>query len=271
MDILSFIPGYTRHIYDEGKEPTFVLLVAFIITFAIARGYTRAARKFGWGSGSVGGVHLHHIVPGIILVLVAGLISFSRYSDNLVVYNICAIFFGVGAALVLDEFALVFRLKDVYWLAEGRTSVDAVVLGAMLGGLVLLTSSPFESDSDVDGSDPRFVVWTTIAVSLVFAILTFLKGKYFFGLIAIFITPFGIVGTLRLAKPYSPWAHYFYDPVRARSERARRRRQRKLGRAWHRLQTSRLGRFENWFIDLIGGKPHAQAHDSDPHAAGVGS
>jgi len=264
MDILSFIPGYTRYIYDAGKEPTFVLLVAFVITFILTRGYTRAARKFGWGSGSVGGVHLHHIVPGIILVLLGGLLSFSRYSDALVVYNICAILFGIGAALVLDEFALVFRLKDVYWSEDGRSSVDAIVLGAMLGGLILLSSSPFETDSDVDGGDPRFVAWTVIAVSLVFAILTIMKGKYFFGVIAIFVLPVGVVGVLRLAKPSSPWAHLFYDPAKAHTDEGRARRQRKLDRATHRHETSRLGRFETWFTDLIGGKP---ADDDDQETA----
>ena len=258
MDILSFIPGYTKHIYDAGKEPTFVLLVAFIITFALTRGYTRLARSRGWGSGSVGGVHLHHIVPGIILVLIGGLISFSRYSDALLVYNICAIMFGIGAAFILDEFALVFHLKDVYWTDEGRSSVDAVVMGAMLGGLILLTSSPFESDSDVDGSSPRFVIWTVIAVSLLFAIATLLKGKYFMGVLAIFFLPIGIIGLCRLAKPYSPWAHLFYNPDKAHTAPGRAHRQRKLDRAWRRYETSRFGRFESWFIDLIGGKPRTQ-------------
>ena len=258
MNILRFIPGYTHYIYDEGKEPTFVLFVAFIIAFALARGYTRLARSRGWGSGSVGGVHLHHIVPGIILVLLGGLISFSRYSDSLLAYNICAIMFGVGAALVLDEFALVFHLKDVYWTAEGRSSVDAVVLGAMLGGLILLSSSPFQDDSDVDSSDPRFVIWTGIAISLLFAVATLLKGKYFMGVLAIFFLPIGVFGLCRLAKPYSPWAHLFYNPDKAHTPRRKAHRQRKLDRAWHRYETSRLGRFESWFIDLIGGKPRTQ-------------
>ncbi len=271
MDILSFIPGYTQYVYDEGKEPTFVLLVAFIITFTLTRGYTRIARKRGWGSGSVGGVHLHHMVPGIILVLLGGLISFSRWSDNLTVYNICAIMFGIGAAFVLDEFALVFRLRDVYWTKEGRSSVDAVVLGAMLGGLILLSSSPFQTDSDVDGTEPRFVAWLVISIGLLFAIATFLKGKYFLGLIAIFILPVGIIATLRLAKPYSPWARLFYNPDKARSEHARAHRQKELDRSWHRLETSRLGRFEAWFIDLIGGKPHLQSDDPDAQTANAGS
>ena len=82
MDILRFIPGYTEHIYDAGKEPLFVLLVSFIIAFTMTRGYTRLARKRGWGSGNVGGVHLHHVVPGIILVLLGGLVSFTRYADS---------------------------------------------------------------------------------------------------------------------------------------------------------------------------------------------
>ncbi len=57
------------------REPTALLLAAFLVTFVLTRAYTRLARVRGWGSGSVDGVHLHHMVVGIVLVLVSGLIE----------------------------------------------------------------------------------------------------------------------------------------------------------------------------------------------------
>ena len=57
------------------REPTALLLAAFVVTFVLTRGYTRVARVRGWGSGSVGGVHLHYIVVGIVLVLLSGLVA----------------------------------------------------------------------------------------------------------------------------------------------------------------------------------------------------
>lgn len=256
MDVFRFIPGYTDHIYDAGKEPLFALLLSFLIAFALTRGYTRLARKRGWGSGNVGGVHLHHVVPGIILVLTAGLLSFTTYVNSTVVYTLAAIVFGAGAALVLDEFALIFHLKDVYWSTEGRSSVDATIIGVLVTGLLLVTSSPFQLDNDEDPGSPKGIAFSIIAVNLFLAAGTLLKGKIFTGISGIFIPPIALVGALRLAKPYSPWAHRLYEPDRARSEHARKRRASKLERAWIRYETGWSGRFETWLLDVVGGKPH---------------
>jgi hypothetical protein len=257
VDLFGWFPGYSHYIYQNGKEPMFLLFLAFLIAFTLTRGYTRLARTRGWGSGNVGGVHLHHVVPGIILALLAGVLSFSSYADNDIVEGILAIVFGVGAALVLDEFALIFHLKDVYWSDEGRSSIDATIIGVLVSGLLLVTSSPFELSDDADAGDPKGIVFSILAFNLIFAVITFLKGKYFMGVIAIFVPIFGWIGSCRLAKPYSPWAHWFYDPERVKRDGLRRRRrERKLDRAWNRYETGRMGRFENWFIDFIGGKPH---------------
>jgi hypothetical protein len=69
VNLFRFIPGYETHIFDEGKEPLLFLFLAFIVAFALTRLYTRMARSRGWGSGNVGGVHMHHMVPGIILMV----------------------------------------------------------------------------------------------------------------------------------------------------------------------------------------------------------
>ena len=69
MNLFRFVPGYESAIYDEGKEPLFFLFLAFQIAFLLTRSYTRVARRRGWGSGTIHGVHLHHSVVGIALVL----------------------------------------------------------------------------------------------------------------------------------------------------------------------------------------------------------
>lgn len=267
MDVFGFVPGYTEHIYDTGKEPLFALLLSFLIAFALTRGYTRIARRRGWGSGSVGGVHLHHVVPGIILVLTAGLLSFTTYADTEVIYTAAAIVFGAGAALVLDEFALIFHLKDVYWETEGRSSVDVTIMGVLVTMLLLVTSSPFQLDADEDPGSPKGISFSIIAANLFLAAATLFKGKGFTGITGIFIPPLALVGAIRLAKPYSPWAHRFYEPGRAKNGRVRRRRARKLERAWVRYETGWSGRFENWLIDVVGGKPHVRPDGDAPPQA----
>ena len=103
MDLFRFILGYRSLIFDEGKETLFLVLLAFLVAFGGVRGSARMARKRGWGSGNVGGVHLHHEVVGIVLVLIAGLMVFTRAGTEMTVRNVCAIVFGVGAAFILDD------------------------------------------------------------------------------------------------------------------------------------------------------------------------
>jgi hypothetical protein len=130
--------GYRHHIVDAGKEQAFWMLAAFLLTFLIVRGITHAIRagRGPFGNVSVGGMHLHHLVPGIVLVLITGYLSAAiqpRAGRTTV-----ALLFGVGAALTLDEFALWLHLKDVYWQKQGRRSVDVVVVAATVAGLVVL-------------------------------------------------------------------------------------------------------------------------------------
>jgi len=49
-----------------------------------------------------------------------------------------ALVYGAGSALTLDEFALWLNLADDYWTAQGRESIDAVVL---FGSLLSLAAS----------------------------------------------------------------------------------------------------------------------------------
>ena len=242
MNLFRAIPGYEDEIYGPGKEPLLLLLLSFVLAFALTRLYTRLARRHSWGSGRVGGVHLHHMVPGIVLVLVSGVIGFSTYRNPAVV-DLAAIAFGAGAALVLDEFALVFHLDDVYWQDEGRTSVVATVLGAALLSLMLVVTAPFGIHNEPFGDRNRLIVFTLLGLNAAWALVSFLKGKPFVGTAAIFVPFVGLVGAVRLAHPRSPWAHLFYDEAKER--RAVDRFERCLGQRVRNRVVSTLGGFHH--------------------------
>jgi hypothetical protein len=132
--------AYVSAIVDAGKEPAFLLTLAFLATFGIVRLITYSIRHqrlpIFHNVTTKGGLHIHHMVPGMLLVLASGylglVLTARRPTDGL------AVVFGIGAALVLDEFALWLRLADVYWEPQGRESIDAVVLAGGIGVLYLL-------------------------------------------------------------------------------------------------------------------------------------
>lgn len=135
--------SYDRHIVDDGKQLQLLILATFLLTFTIVRIITHAIRAGRWrrvfhNLSSPGGTHFHHLVPGIILLLVSGYLGIGLEDDGHRVPF--AILFGVGAALTLDEFALWLHLEDVYWAKEGRQSIDAIVIVATLIGLGILGS-----------------------------------------------------------------------------------------------------------------------------------
>jgi hypothetical protein len=129
--------AYARDIIDTGKEPAFLLTLAFSLTFGVVRLITyrihyERARLFR-NVTTKGGLHVHHLVPGMVIVLFSGYLGLVLVGHPRT--ELLALLFGIGAALVLDEFALLLRLADVYWEPEGRESIDAVVLA---GGVCLL-------------------------------------------------------------------------------------------------------------------------------------
>jgi hypothetical protein len=106
--------------------------VAFLVTFAAVRVITGLIR-LGVGpfhNVTAGGTHVHHLVWGILLLLVAGYLALYEVGRAQWLRFVVPVLFGVGAALTLDEFALWFYLADVYWERQGRVSVDAVILFA---------------------------------------------------------------------------------------------------------------------------------------------
>ena len=261
MNLFGPVPGYDTHIYDSGKEALFFVFISFLIAFALTRLYTRQARIRGWGSASVGGVHLHHAVPGLVLALGGGLLAFTPWGSDSPAQEILAIAFGVGAALVLDEWALIFHMDDVYWSQEGRSSIDAVIVGSSLAGILLHTASPFGlQESEYHGS--RTLVFALFALNYVFALVCFFKGKPVVGAIGLLVPFVALAGAVRLAKPRSPWSRWFYDSERG-PERLRKDRAGKLERSQRRFDFGWEGRLERKLYDVIGGAPSMPPERSD--------
>ena len=163
------------------------------------------------GQRAPGGVHVHHLVVGIVLALVAGMLDIALRPGGFG-REVLAFVFGAGAAFILDEFALSVHLRDVYWTSEGRSSIEVSLMWVLLGALLLVGISPFGIHDSSEG--PRIVGFTVVAVSIVLSVVTCLKGKLTLGLLSIFLPPVGLAAAMRLARPGSVWASVFYrdDP-----------------------------------------------------------
>ena len=229
----------------DGREQRagFVLLAAFLISFLFIRTSARLMRspRVPWWPGSVttgGGLHLHHLVWGIVLLLLCGFLGFATRPAS--PWNeILAAAFGIGAGLTLDEFALWIYLRDVYWAEQGRASLEAVIVAAVIGGLIVLGAAPFDIPKDASSVD---TLAFSVIVDVLLASAVILKGKPLMGLVGIFIPVVSVVGVLRLASPRSPWARRFYAPGSHKLERAQAR--------WERIDARRLR-----MADAIAGAP----------------
>lgn len=124
-------PSSIFHKISQSPRLTQILiLVSFLWSFLIIRVITNFQRA-GIFPTHGEGLHIHHLVPGIILVLFGGYVGLSFWNCRLV-RLIASLLFGIGAALAIDEFALWLFLKDVYWLKEGRHSIDAIIIATSL-------------------------------------------------------------------------------------------------------------------------------------------
>jgi hypothetical protein len=216
-----------------------IVLAAFLVSFLFIRTSARLMRspKVPWWPGSIkteGGLHVHHLVFGIVLLLAMGFVLALQPASPWL--EIAAAGFGIGAGLTLDEYALWLHLEDVYWAEEGRRSVDAVVIAALIGGLVVMGFLPVSTDAGA-----VTIIGTTVVV-LAIAVVAVLKGKFVLGVVGMLVPIVGLVGAVRLAKPGSPWAQRRYAPG-----------SRKLARATERYErhTRRYQRFQ----DQLAGAP----------------
>jgi ABC-type multidrug transport system fused ATPase/permease subunit len=247
----------------HSRIPLVCCLVAFILTFFVTRTIVRyirshadsdAPRKW-WQPRNIsggGGVHIHHVVIGVILVMISGVTMVTLAVDGGVPeFTAASVVFGMGAALVLDEFALILHLSDVYWAEDGRTSVDAVFVAVAVAGLLILGFSPLSFfDVDIWRSDQsvaaRAVVVAVAVLTLLLAVVVLLKGKVWTGLVGMFITPLLVVGAIRLSRPHAPWARWRYT-----------KRPRKMHRALERERWLRrpVVQAKLWLQDAIAGMP----------------
>ncbi|MET7684454.1 hypothetical protein [Streptomyces sp. NPDC005423] len=237
-----------RNIVEPGKLPLLLALTAFVLTFLITRLITRLIRagKGPFGNVKAGGVHIHHVVPGVILTVLGGFgaVASSRYGVGSALF---AIVFGMGAGLVLDEFALILYLDDVYWTEAGRKSVEAVVLTAALVGFVLAGFSPFGvNDLSAAELHDRAGVVVSVVVNFVFSLIALSKGKARTAVFGVLVPLVGLVGAIRLARPGSLWAKRFY-------RRRHRARARSSLRAYH--HDRRWAGPRRVVQDWLGGKP----------------
>jgi hypothetical protein len=233
----------TQDLSLRSDQAGFILLGAFLLSFILIRISTRLMRspKVPWWPGSIktGGLHIHHLVFGIVLMLLCGFLAIAVYLPN-PWWDLVAAGFGVGAGLTLDEYALWLHLDDVYWAEEGRRSVDAVIVAAVLGGLILLGARPLTS------SDTGSTIGIVVAVVTVLALCggALVKGRTMLGIFGLVFPPVALWGLIRLARPGSPWARWRYPADGRRMRRAIARDER---------QERRLRRWQ----DLIGGAPTA--------------
>jgi hypothetical protein len=229
------------------ETPVAWMFAAILLTFVIARLVTRYIRhrsnrprpgagQNGRGSLigdiSLGGIHIHHQVFGILIMVFAGLILVSAAPER---GALCAVgaLFGVGVGLVFDEFALWLHLKDVYWADEGRQSIDAifcvlVITGLMIGGADLVTGDP--------GTGSWWGSIITLLFILALSVICMLKGKLITGVIGVLIQPVAIVGAIRLAKPGSWWDRHRYASKPKKRARARHRFDGRYEQRWNRVR-----------------------------------
>ncbi len=234
------------------KGPLLLSFTAFVVTFLTTRTITRLIRA---GRGpfhdvSSGGVHMHHSTPGVVLLIIGGFTGVGSPPLSVWTY-LAALFVGVGASLVLDEFAMIFRLQDVYWSQEGQLSVNVVTLAAACVGLATVGVSPVD-DLPADVTALRYGAVAVLLINFVLVAVTALKGKYPTALLGLFIGPVAWVAAIRVARPTSPWARRRYGPRTL--ERARRRAT---------VFDHRWAPIRRHWDDLIGGTPTSV----DPAAA----
>ena len=249
-------------------DPVLWLFIGILVTFLLTRLVTRRIRATSTRMAqqaaetrrilrniSIGGVHIHHQVVGILLMLGTG-IGLIAVQPAGTALNLTAGLFGVGVSLAFDEFALWLHLDDVYWTPAGRKSVDAIFVVLAITGVLISGVDVFPSLGDTWGPQ-----WGMLAV-LFFSVVCLLKGKIPTGVVGVVLFPVAVVGALRLAKPDSWWTRRWYASRPRMARRARRRFDEQYDARWNRVR------------DLVAGAPHLPSplrRDTRPDAQFGGS
>lgn len=222
------------HLFVDQRMALLLLFSSFITTFLVTRGITRLIRagKGPFRNNVSGGVHIHHAVPGVILLVIGGISSVAA-AGRPPGGEISAVLIGIGASLVLDEFALILHLQDVYWSKQGQLSVQVVALTASVLGFLLVGIQPFQDDTTPGAG--HLAVLIALGIHATCLLVCVAKGKYTSAVIGAFILPVAWWGALRLARPRSQWAKR-YSPEKLKRAVARDARFEK--------------RWGNWGLDL---------------------
>jgi hypothetical protein len=226
---------FQAQVVHTGRLPLFCFFVAFVTAFTGIRVSVRMIRaRVRWWPGNLvaGAVHVHHMVFGVVLMTAAGIAGLAAPPFSLAWRAAAAGVFGLGTALVLDEFALILHLRDVYWANEGRLSVDAVFVAAGITALLIIGVSPIgvanvANYHHIPGSPAAEATLVgTVAVLFALAVITLLKGKPWTALLGVVVPLVLLVGAIRLAMPGSPWARWRYRNRPGKLATARSREQR---------------------------------------------
>lgn len=250
---------FATQIVHTGRLPLFCFFVAFVVSFGLIRLSVRLIRaEVRWWPGNVtpGDLHVHHMVFGVVLMVVGGVAELAVPIDPVGWRAAAAAVFGLGTALVLDEFAVMLHLRDVYWTSAGRLSIDAVFVATGITALLLLGVSPVGVYDLADylelpsTGDAAAVLVIAVVVFFLLATVTLLKGKIWTGLAGVFVPVLFFVGAIRIARPDSPWARWRYHA-----------RPRKLAKAEYRERRFRrpVERAKIWLQDLLAGHPDPPA------------
>jgi hypothetical protein len=207
----------------DGREPEFLFLVSFLASFGFIRTSAHMIRaQVSWWPGNVqvGGTHIHHLVWGICLVLIFGYIAGVMRPEE-PWSHVAIIGFGIGTGLTMDEFALWLNLRDVYWEKEGRRSIDAVIVVAILAGLAATGFSEWVDAAEDVEHEVFAVVAGAGVVGLLAALANAGKEKFGMAVLSFLLPPVGIVAAFRLGKPTSLWARAFYSEAKLMKARER--------------------------------------------------
>jgi hypothetical protein len=131
------VSGYTAA--PRSETVLFNLLAGFLGAFALVRISTWGIRD-SWGpfrEVHLGGRHIHHFVPGIVLAFAAG--TAALLTDDDALEDRLAVPLGVGMGLTFDEAALLLDLRDVYWTREGLLSVQLSLGATAILSIAILT------------------------------------------------------------------------------------------------------------------------------------
>lgn len=131
------VSGYTAT--PRSETVLFNLLAGFLGSFALVRLSTWGIRKRWWPFRNVrvGGRHIHHFVPGILLGFASGTTALLTSDEAL--EERLAVTTGIGMGLTFDEAALLLDLRDVYWTRKGLLSIQLSLGATALLSIAILT------------------------------------------------------------------------------------------------------------------------------------